>query len=662
MRRSLISFDAFKSITSNSLSAAQQELIGATPVLEKALNENELKLNSFGVDTVLYEASDGSYVHANFGFKDGQLLFDNIEKLVIDESSERTQTRNLLSKMLEAVIENNKSQADVLFDKYIQSSVVRRKLNESKLAAAPKAKKKKKGKKGCCKMPTKMNKLREWHYAASGVRGFIENKYYTKVLGESFVGRDDRGNVAQIAIPTSRLRNEAALKKFTWNTLPTNSKVLRKKASGPLSENKKFWRKVLEVSRLNNLADNNGVQESLDSIVTGHPEVLFLTQNELSETIKNVFIRSKVTNFDDHTCDFIAEGILRTAQEAYTDRVHNIIKQAGFDKFNEDEHDTYHVFQKAANIYFPRLDEVATQEMQVYVELYEAIRDVFGHAKHQNNRLVMAEASQHLGSLASIITLRKLPNLNIAYNAAEWLEGLVETNLGSSEWDVSNGVHQTVSGDHPAMSQKAKHGYTPASDFSGDWGDPAPVSDGKSYKGNSAEMRHSGWGNEGGNETYPSLSNPHVPSPFGDYKIKGEKHIDSDGNLLGQWDSGDTWPELNNPYIPSGVSQDELVVKEDFEPMGIGKPPHRMRPGETWKSGTPSEPEKYSSPSPGGKPLPSGFSGSSSKWVIRSARGQIVGDEYDSKEAAEADCDAGDTVELSKGGNQALPSAPRRPW
>src|SRR5581483_11868257 len=121
---------------------------------------------------------------------------------------------------------------------------------------------------------------------------------------------------------------------------------------------------------------------------------------------------------------------------------------------------------------------------------------------------------------------------------------LVETNLTDSPWDVSNSVHTTISGDHPAMAEKAKKGYSPASDFSGDWGDVAPVSDGKSYRGGLAdEMRNNAWGNWSSEDTWPGLSNPYVPKPFGDYKMKGEKNATEDGESdWSRWQSSDTWP------------------------------------------------------------------------------------------------------------------------
>jgi hypothetical protein len=117
------------------------------------------------------------------------------------------------------------------------------------------------------------------------------------------------------------------------------------------------------------------------------------------------------------------------------------------------------------------------------------------------------------------------------------------------EWDVTDEPHKTVSGDHPQMMKNARKPYSPASDASGDWGDVAPVSDGKSYKNGLAdEMRNKGWGNLGGKDVFPDLKNPMVPDAD-DFVMKGEKSVGEEGDdSLGQF-QGDTHPELKNPFI-----------------------------------------------------------------------------------------------------------------
>ncbi len=114
------------------------------------------------------------------------------------------------------------------------------------------------------------------------------------------------------------------------------------------------------------------------------------------------------------------------------------------------------------------------------------------------------------------------------------------------------------------MNKIAKKGYSPAADGSGDWGSDNPVSDGKNYNGKfSGELRNNGFSNIGGNDVYPSLSNPYI-AKGADYKIKGEKEIDSDTDQLAHSGGNDTWPELKNVYVPSSVQpkmkSDNLLV------------------------------------------------------------------------------------------------------
>lgn len=116
------------------------------------------------------------------------------------------------------------------------------------------------------------------------------------------------------------------------------------------------------------------------------------------------------------------------------------------------------------------------------------------------------------------------------------------------------------------MAKKASKGYTPSQDFD-PWPDPAPVSDGASYRNGLAdEMRNRSWSNWSSDETWPSLNNPYVPKA-GEFSMKGEKGADKDGESdLSRWQSKDTWPTLQNPYVPDAVTpkmkSDNLVVDQ----------------------------------------------------------------------------------------------------
>jgi len=209
--------------------------------------------------------------------------------------------------------------------------------------------------------------------------------------------------------------------------------------------------------------------------------------------------------------------------------------------------------------------------MQVFVDLYEALRQVHELALDKGEADLIQEVSGHLSELMPIIQREVQPNLEVAQAAADWLYELVETNLETQGWNVSNSTHISPIGDNPQMARNAAHPYKPSSDFEGNFADPLPVSDGAWRMGNggalAGEMRNRAWGNSGGNQVYPSLKNPYVDAPFGDYKIKGEKHIDSDsGNLAHAGSGTDTWPGLQNPYTPSAETPQSYKMNHGKEP------------------------------------------------------------------------------------------------
>ena len=309
------------------------------------------------------------------------------------------------------------------------------------------------------------------------------------------------------------------------------------------------------------MSDHEALEESLETIVTQWPDVLYLTQNELAQVVGTALQTAGVRSFDDAVCNFLAEGILRKAHSAYTERVESILKWAGSDAKVEEEEDAYEKFQQVVAVFYPTLDESVIGEMQVFVDLYNAVRTVHAEAVQQEVGEVAQEAEDHLRDLLAIVTHEENIDLELAEDVAEWLYVLMETNLEMKPWNVSNTPHMTVSGDHPAMAQKAAQGYSPKGDFTGDWGDPAPVSDGKNYKGGlAAKMRNQSYGNVGG-ETYPVLQNPYVPGA-GDFTMKGEMGVDKDsGGLV--FRKGQTWPELQNPYTPDAIGPDGWRMKSD---------------------------------------------------------------------------------------------------
>lgn len=618
MKRKLINYEVFRKLSEQSLTKAESELVEAEEVLAKALGEDQLSLHSFDDATATYETLDKSYIHTAYRLDGNNIVFENIQQLIIDESSAKDHARSILRKMFDECLKENVPAADAAFKEYIALPLVRRefmevqmnietpgkpkksplkgkkqpawfakkraaakKQSQSKLGADMKAREKekvaslhKRYPKGTHIhlrfKPQMKKKMKEWFNLSENVFGYIDYQEFGPVARESEIKKDNSGNVVAISIPDLKTRNEGKIISFNWKTLNTDLIVLRSKMKN-LAEDINFCKAMADLRRCNALSDNKRLQEVLEAVVVRWPNVIYLTQSELAEAISAALHTVGETTYDDQTCAFMAEGILRTATEAYDERVQKIIKLSGI-KFEATD-DAYLDFQKIVEQFYDFLDNNTKLEMQVYVDLYNALVEVYKAAHEDGNEFLMGEASSYLRELKDVIDLAAEPTLELAGDIAAWLGHLVETNLESEDWKVSNVPYMTVSGDHPDMAKKAKHPYTPASDFSGDWGDSAPVSDGKSYKGGLAdEMRGDAWGNWANNDTWPALDNPYVLKA-GVWTMKGEKGADDSGDSdWSRYTSKDTWPDLQNPYVPKAETpetykmnhgkEDDLVVNQ----------------------------------------------------------------------------------------------------
>lgn len=613
MKRKLIEFNVFERLEKDSLSSAQYELQQAEAIVAKSLGLDEVSLHCFGSETVIYETSDGEFVHASFTVNDDHIIYDNIEQLVIDQEGETKRAKEKLSEMIDCLLDGNDKKAEMLFDGYLSLPSKRIFSEVKKLRRVPirkngkitgykkarwettprhqegsaKTFKRVKGKKIAGRKRSESQKalmasrrarinlptmVKEWHALCENVFDYIEFQELGPAVRQSQIKHDDKGNVVALRIPTSAARNEAKILSFNWKTLNTDV-VVKRSGAQKISEDVNFCKAVAELKRHNALSDDQALEETLEDIVSKWPHVLYLTQSELAGKIKIALETVDATNYDDQTCDFMAEGILRKAHSAYVDRVDKILRLAGFDasKVEESEgYDAYATFQNVVSQFYAGLDESVQLEMQVFVDLYEALRSIREIAVEDENHLLRAEAEGHLDHLIPILQQEVEPTLDAAQNAASWLFQFVETNLDTADWNPSNSVHITVSGDHPDMALKAKHPYSPAKDFSGNYGDPLPVSDGAWKMGNGGaladEMRNRTWGNSGGPDTYPSLNNPYVPGATNNWTISGEKTIDADSGQLAHWGSGDTWPNLQNPYVPASLGPMQDKMNQGKEP------------------------------------------------------------------------------------------------
>lgn len=604
MRRKLIKQDAFEQIANSSVNHAYYELKEAEQVLSRAIGEDYLQLHSFNEATVLYETTEDTFVHASYNIDKDKVTFSNIEELVIDESSKTAKRKDILNNMLECLLKGKNEQANAMFKDYIgmcsfneaKKFIVKSKgdINKPDFEAEEVDDKWKKHQKG--KLPDKESPLdklnakkkkdkkdkdesgskgkvfgdakkafkkkleaagkavKEAYAVSENVLDYVEYMKVGPVLAESVSERDESGNVVELSIPSSRARNEGKILSFDWKVLDTKLKVLRSNAKS-ITEDQKFVKAISDLKSQNAISDRHGLEDVLEHIAQNWPEVLYLTQVELAQIVGESLKIAGVNMFDDQTCDFMAEGILRKVHGAYDNKVKQVMQLASA-KPCEDG-DTYEYFQSVIENFYPYLDVRTTTENKVYADLYETLAEVWKVADRRGDTALKGETASYLNDLADVLNSKTRPDITLAEEAATWLQKFVEANvnLKGSTWDVSNMPHHTINGDHPDM---AKYAKVPAiaGNNEGDWGDPAPMigQDDMNYKGSKHpdEARFKSWGNVG-KDTWPTLNNPYIPKPFGDYTMKGEKGVDKDtfGQHNGSWQSQDTWPNLQNPYIPS---------------------------------------------------------------------------------------------------------------
>ena len=642
MKRKLIDFSTFETISKNSVLNAEYELQEATDVVARALDIDFLEVNGFTAETVLFETLNDSYVHANYDIQADSITFDNIEELVINEETEKAQAKDLLGKMVDNLLEGQEANAEKLFDSYIDLNIVKRSMSENineatstKLRRAPHRKMvngklvntgtyfktrdrggkpgandrrsdrghpekssdttaRKKGKKvsarrrgtdsfrkaGNARKRIKIGgsnpnqygfskKMAEVAVVCENVLDYCDYVKVGPALNESAVQHDNKGNVVSLRVPTSKVRNEGKILKFNWKTLDHEVKTLREEAK-LLAQNPNFTRAVSDLKRHNNISDDSGLQETLENIVSAFPSVIYLTQNELASVVSEALATAEVRNYDDEKCSFMAEGILRMAHNAFNDKVSRIMELANV-KIDEESKDPYVDFQNVVHGFYAHVDDTFQVEMSVFSDLYTTLEEVYGQVDRAGDEVLKGTTVGYLEEISEVLNGRIKPDTELAEEVAEWLSALLETNLGTKDWSISNSTHTSINGDHPDMAMKAKQSYSPSGDLAVDaWGGKGGAQigqDSMDYKGggHASEARGRSWGNVGGDKVYPGVSNPYVPSPFGDYTMKGEPGVDKNtfGQHHGSWQSSDTWPALNNPYVPKAIGADGWKMKTD---------------------------------------------------------------------------------------------------
>ena len=393
-----------------------------------------------------------------------------------------------------------------------------------------------------------------WLRVAHNVLEYVEIVTSSPVVNEMRVQRDESGNVIAASIPTSKIRNEGRLLSLKYDTLKTDVKCMREKAV-KLRLEEGFQKLVAKVKRLNNISDQDELQETLSHLVAQFPTVLYLTHDELSQSVSEALANVGATNYDDQICNFIAEGILRVAFNTYPERVNRLASLAGVSRPNEGQ-DAFEVFQGAVNEFYPTIDEQSEVEMQAFEDLRNAFMEIRREALTTGYDELRHEANNYLALIDSVLNGERKPDLTLAESAAAFLSMLVEGGLDMQSWEIVTKPYLTRHGEHPDMEKKAKTSLS-QKDSMGHYPDPLTVSDGEEWSGKDAEqMRNKAWGNIGGDSTYPSLDNPYVPRA-GTFTMPHDTGVDKDSDSgLAQWQDGDKcWPGLQNPYCPVAVKK-----------------------------------------------------------------------------------------------------------
>ena len=198
-----------------------------------------------------------------------------------------------------------------------------------------------------------------------------------------------------------------------------------------------FIKAMTDLKRYNNISDNGSMEETLEAIVGHWPDLLLVSESELAEQIKNALTIAEATNFDDDTCFFMAEAILRTAHNAYTDRVKKIAHLAGYNRDVTSEcktcEDAYREFSHVSQKLFDQIDENHNNELVIFGDLYNALHEVYRIASHNGDQATTIEVSDFMRECYSIINNTSLPNMELAEAIANYLADILESSEEGGE-------------------------------------------------------------------------------------------------------------------------------------------------------------------------------------------------------------------------------------
>jgi len=261
-------------------------------------------------------------------------------------------------------------------------------------------------------------KMHEWNVISTNILEFVDFKNSGNVFQNVRSNRDGNGNVTSLSLPRTHVRNEGKILSFTWNVCNAAAENGRKDAKKMGMHESNWVRAVNDIKRLNALNETESLETAFENIAAAWPNVIYLTASELSSKINETLDASGAGNYDDSTCDFLADGILRTAHKAYGDKVNKVYSIAG-KQFNSDDFDG---FSAIAESVYRNLDENIKTQYQVFADLYRGLSEAYRTAERMGDEATKAETASFIHECELVLNKRAEPSLDLAEDAALYLQ------------------------------------------------------------------------------------------------------------------------------------------------------------------------------------------------------------------------------------------------
>lgn len=559
MKRKLIDVNVISELENKSINNAMKEINESCDALAKKLKVDSLSVHCMNESEVTFVTPQNTYIHATYTLDNNNLLLENIKELVVNEESEKTANKNFISNMLEAILEEKTEVANEMFESYINMPLTKRVFKEninvkkSKSVAKINENRKVSSEYSNVSSLFKKSKIQEFKAISENVEEFLNYKKGSPLFSRISAKFDENNNISAIKMPRLKLRNEGKILSFDWKTPNSQVTYQRAKAKGVIKE-ANFLRAMNDLRKANAVSDIQEVEVTLENIVGAWPSLVYLTHGELASLIKEALQASESKNYDDNTCLFMAEGILRTAHHAYADSVEKVFKIA-----NLESSESFESYQEACEKLFPVLDEQYEKEVQSFADVYKMLDEALNViAKNNGDKVVKAKISEALEALNSILSGESELNYNTLEESNNIIKSLAEAfniPMAANTIDSYDKPHTSLGGDHPVLAKKAKIDAFP-SKYNGDYKGVVTSDGSKIGVDDAAKSAHT----SSGKDIFPSLSNPYVPKDvIPQVNDKDPNKVEGD-NLATHQDS-DTWPNLKNPYIPkNGMTLDQSLM------------------------------------------------------------------------------------------------------